>query len=79
METVFPLEEGADYKCPNDPPYINDWCCIAGRGFTDLVIDTVFGADLSLFRGIATKPRLSDFDPDAQLVNLRHQGKKYNI
>jgi hypothetical protein len=43
VETVFPLEDGAAYKCPNDPPYINDWCCIAGGGFTDLVIDTIFG------------------------------------
>jgi hypothetical protein len=79
VETVFPLEDGAAYKCPNDAPYINDWCCIAGGGFTDLVIDTIFGANLTLFDGLKVQPRLKDFDADARLVNLRHQGKKYSI
>jgi hypothetical protein len=79
VETVFPLEHGAAYKCPNDPPYINDWCCIAGGGFSDLVIDTVFGAELSLFDGIKTEPRLQNFDREARLVNLRYQGKQYTI
>jgi hypothetical protein len=79
VETVFPLEHGAAYKCPNDPPYINDWCCIAGGGFTDLVIDTIFGANLTLFDGIKTQPHLSDFDAKARLVHLRYQGKNYAI
>jgi len=79
VETVFPLEDGAAYKCPNDAPYINDWCCIAGGGFTDLVINTIFGADLTLFDGVKVQPRLKDFDANARLVNLRCQGKKYSI
>jgi hypothetical protein len=79
VESVFPLEHGAAYKCPNDPPYVNDWCCIAGGGFTDLVINTLFGADLTLFDGIKAQPRLTDFDPHARLVNLRYQGKKYVV
>ena len=79
VETVFPLEDGAAYKCPNDPPYINDWCCIAGGGFTDLVIDTIFGASLTLFDGLTAQPKVKDFDAKARLLNLRHQGKKYAI
>jgi len=79
VETVFPLEDGSAYKCPNDPPYINDWCCIAGGGFTDLVIDTIFGANLGLFDGLKAQPKLKDFDASARLVNLRYQGKKYAI
>jgi hypothetical protein len=79
IETVFPLEHGAAYKCPNDPPYINDWCCIAGGGFTDLVIDTVFGANLTLFDGMKVEPKLNDFDPKARLANLRYQGKRYVV
>jgi hypothetical protein len=78
VESVFPLERGAAYKCPNDPPYINDWCCIAGGGFTDLVISTIFGANLTLFDGIRQQYScLTDFDPKARLVNLRYQEKKY--
>lgn len=79
VETVFPLEDGAAYKCPNDPPYINDWCCIAGGGFTDLVIDTIFGANLTLFDGLEAQPKVKDFDAKARLINLRHQGKKFVV
>jgi len=79
VESVFPLEHGAAYKCPEDPPYINDWCCIAGGGFTDLVIDTIFGVNPTLFDGLKAQPKLADFDAKARLVNLRHQGKQYSI
>jgi len=79
VETAFPLEHGAAYKCPTDAPYLNDWCCISGGGFTDLVIDTLFGAELTLFGGIKVHSRLAHFDPQARLVNLRHQGKNYVI
>ncbi len=79
VETVFPLENGAAYKCPTDAPYLNDWCCISGGGFVDLVIDTLFGANLTLYDGIKVQSRLADFDPKARLVNLRYQGKNYAI
>jgi len=75
VESVFPREHGAAAKCPNDAPYINDWCCITGGGFADLVIDTIFGADLTLFDGVKTQSRLRDFDPKARLVGLRYQAE----
>jgi hypothetical protein len=76
-ESAFPLEHGWAYKCPTDAPYLNDWCGIAGGGFTGLGIDTIFGANLTLFEGIGIQSRLADFDPKARLVNLRYQGKNY--
>jgi len=79
VESVFPLENGAAYKCPTDPPYINDWCCIGGGAFLDLVVDTIFGADMTLFDGIRVDSKLSDFDSKARLENLRYQGKNYLI
>ncbi len=79
VESVFPLEHGAAYKCPEDPPYINDWCCIAGGGFTDVVIDTIFGANPTLFDGLKAQPNLADFDANARMVNLRYQGKNYAL
>ncbi len=78
-ETVFPLEHGAAYKCPTDAPYYNDWCCIAGGAFTDLVIDTIFGVNLTLYDAVHALPRLDAFDPEARLINLRHQGTNYTI
>ena len=62
-ESAFPLEHGAAYKCPTDARYLNDWGCIAGGGFTDLVIDTIFGVNLTLFEGIGIQSHLTDFDP----------------
>jgi hypothetical protein len=79
VETVFPPEHDGAYKCPRDDPYRNDWCCIAGGCFTDLVIDTIFGADLSLYDGIRMNSRLADFDADAKLLNVHYQGKSYTI
>jgi hypothetical protein len=43
------------------------------------VIDTIFGADMTLFDGIKVHSRLNDFDPKARLVNLQYQNKKYEI
>jgi len=79
VETAFPLEHGGAYKCPTDAPYLNDWCCIAGGGFVDLVIDTIFGANLTLFDGLHARPHLSGFDANARLVNLRYQGKNFIV
>lgn len=79
VETAFPLEHGGAYKCPTDAPYLNDFCCISGGGFVDLVIDTIFGAELTLFDRVKARPRLADFDPKARLVNLRYQNKNYII
>ena len=78
-ETVFPLEGGAAYKCPTGAPYYNDWCCIAGGAFTDLVIDTIFGVNLTLYNAVHAIPRLDAFDPNARLINLRHRGMNYTI
>ncbi len=79
VEDMFPLERGAAYKCPTDAPYYNDWCCIAGGAFVDLVIDTILGADLTLFDGIKVTPHLAGFDPRARLRNLLYQGKNYTV
>jgi len=78
-ETIFPPESGGAFKCPLEQPYGNDWCCVSGGSFTDLVIDSIFGADLTLYDGIQVKPRLADFDPAAELRNLNYQGKDYVV
>ena len=79
VETIFPPENGGAFKCPKERPYDNDWCCVSGGSFTDLVIDTIFGADLTLHDGIRVNSHLSDFDPAASLVNVHYQGKKFNV
>jgi hypothetical protein len=43
------------------------------------VIDSIFGADLTLYDGIRVTPRLADFDSAAELRNLKYQGKNYVV
>lgn len=78
VEDVWPALKGGAFKCPNDPPYINEWCCIAGGAFADMVFDTLFGVNLSL-DGLRVESRLAQFDPKAELRGFRHQDKTYLI
>ena len=70
---------GGARKASEDPPYIEDWCCIAAGAFTELVIDSIFGAELTLRDGIRVNSRLADFDPNARLEGLRYQGELYTV
>ena len=79
VETVFPPEMGGAMKSPWDMPYGNDWAEVSGGSFTDLVIDAIFGADLTLYDGIKLHSRLQDFDARAELRNVSYQGKMYTI
>ncbi len=78
VEDVWPPLKGGAYKCPNDPPYINEWCCIAGGAFADMVLDTLFGVSVSL-DDLHVESRLAQFDPKAELRGFRHQNKTYVI
>jgi len=78
-ESIFPAVRGGAMKSPREQPFENSWTCIAGGSFTDLVVDSIFGADLTLYDGIGLKSRLSDFDPDARLSNLNYQGKLHTV
>jgi hypothetical protein len=78
-ETIFPTENGGAFKCPLEQPYGNDWCCVSGGSFMDLVIDSIFGADFTLYDGLQVKSRLADFDPNAELRNVNYQGRSYVV
>lgn len=78
IEDVWPALKGGAFKCPNDPPYINEWCCIAGGAFTDMVLDTIFGVNVS-FDGLSVESRLAQFDPRAELRGFRHRDAQYVI
>jgi hypothetical protein len=45
----------------------------------DLVVESIFGAELTLFDGIRARPRLRDFDPNAKLLDVPYQGKNLTI
>jgi hypothetical protein len=77
-DVVSPLKGGA-YKGSEDAPYIEDWCVIAGGAFTDLVLESIFGLDATLYGGLRATPQLMAFDPHATLERLRYQGSDYSV
>jgi hypothetical protein len=77
-EDVVPPFHGGAFKASEDAPYIEDWCCIAGGAFTDLVIDSIFGVEFQLFTGLKATPRLSEFDASGRLEHLHYQGAEYS-
>lgn len=79
VEDVFPPVNGGAFKSSEDAPYIEDWCCVAAGAFTELVIDSIFGADLTMSDGIRLKSHLAEFDPAARLEGLKYQGGLYTI
>jgi len=77
-DVVGPLKGGA-YKGSEDAPYIEDWCVIAGGAFTDLVLESIFGIEATLYDGLRATPRLGAFDPHARLEGLHYQGTEYTV
>jgi hypothetical protein len=74
VETTFPPDAGGARKDPD-----GGWYEAAGGNYMNLVIDTIFGADLTLYNGIQVNSRLKDFDPAARLANLNYQGRNCTL
>ncbi len=79
MEAVNPPVNGGAFKSSEDAPFIEDWCCLAGGAFTELVVDSIFGAELTMSDGIKVNSHLAGFDPAARLEGLPYQGSLYTI
>lgn len=77
-EDVVPPLHGGAYKASEDAPYIEDWCCISGGTFTELVIDSIFGVRFSLYDGLRATPRLEQFDRRARLDHIHSQGSEFS-
>jgi len=78
-EDVHPTLAGGAYKCPQDAPFITDWSCISAGAFTDLVIDTIFGVDLTLEGPPRATPQLAEFDASAELHGVRHRDGHFDV
>jgi hypothetical protein len=79
VEQVVPPLKGGAYKASADAPYIEDWCCVSGGAFIDMVIESIFGVDPTLHNGIQVASKLAAFDAGATLQGLHYQGGEYSI
>ncbi|WP_428940843.1 MGH1-like glycoside hydrolase domain-containing protein [Fontivita pretiosa] len=79
VEAIVEPESGGARKASADFPYINDWACSSGGAWAQLIIESIFGVNATLNRGISALPRFGRFDPNAVLRNLSYQGKLYEV
>jgi len=79
VEPAMASEGGGARKAPSDFPYISDWACVSNGSYVDMIIESLFGVNATLFDGVTATPRFDTLDPDAKLKNLHYQGSNYSI
>ena len=78
VETAADPEDGGALKCPPETPFMCDWAVSGGGAFLNVFIESIFGVNAGL-TSVDAKPDFQEFDSSAELVNLRHQGKRYVV
>jgi hypothetical protein len=78
-ESVVEPEADGARKAPPDFPYITDWTCSSNGSWCNVIIESIFGVNATLNRGISADPKFGKFDRDARLRNLRYQGRTYDV
>ena len=79
VETAIDPESGGARKSTPDGPYICDWTVSSHGSWTNIIIESIFGVNASISKGIKANPNFGKFDPKAELKNLAYQGKLYHI
>lgn len=75
---VAPEAGGGAIKAPSDPPYINDWACVAGCAYLEPIVDSIFGVQAGLSDSLTAKPNFGTFDARAELRNVPYQGRTFH-
>lgn len=66
-------------KGPPQRPYLMDWACGSSGSFTGMVIEGVFGVDVTLDGEVTAAPHLEGIDPSARLRGLVVAGRSYDV
>jgi hypothetical protein len=78
VDGLTPSRAGAPKGAPQ-LPYLMDWACSSSGAFVGLVIEGVFGVDVTLDGGLSAAPRIAALDPDARLRGLVVGGRSYDV
>jgi len=79
VENAIQPENGGGLKAPPDPPYMCDWSVSGNGSWVNIIIESIFGIQATLNKGISAKPQFGNFDTNAELHNVPFQGKQYKI
>ena len=76
---LFPAYRGGAWKCTYTEPFITDWTASSNGAYPAMIIESVFGVDATLSRGIRSKGWTAGLDDGARLTNLTYQGAQYTV
>lgn len=76
---AMPTINGGARKAPPQLPYITDWACSSSGAWVALVLESVFGLDVSLSGSVTAGGCIADLDPSAALRGLQVGGRTYDV
>jgi hypothetical protein len=76
---LVPTSHDGAPKGPPQLPYLMDWACSSSGSFVGLVLEGVFGVDVSLAGEVRAAPRVARLDPNARLRGLVVGGRSYDV
>ena len=79
VDDAMPLERGGARKAPPHQPYLIDWACSSSGSWVSLVIESLFGVDVTLDGRVTGTPALERIDPGARLRGLVIRGHEYDV
>ncbi len=79
VEDVIEPESGGARKASPEGPFICDWTVSSSGSWTNIIIESIFGVEASVYKGISANPQFGLFDAGAELKNLSYQGKLYSV
>lgn len=79
VDPLYPSFEGGVWKASYMPPFLSDWTVAANGAYPAMIIESVFGVDATLDRGLRWKGTTPALDRGACLENLHYQGRNYRV
>lgn len=79
VEDAMKPDSGGALKAFYEWPYGADWACSSNGNYAETIIDGIFGVNVTKYNGITSNPQFGEFDPQAELHNLRYQDEVYYV
>ena len=79
VDPLFPSFKGGAWKSSYTLQYMTDWTVAANGAYPAMFIESVFGVDATLDKGLKFNGITPLLDKGASLKNLRYQGTYYHI
>lgn len=79
VDPLFPSFKSGAWKCSYILPFITDWTVAANGAYPAMIIESVFGVEATLDKGLVFKGVTPALERGARLENLSYQGRLYNV